>query len=74
MAGLGRLLFYAGLAVAAVGLMLWAGGHLGLGRWLGRLPGDIRIQRGGFTLYAPLAASLVISLVPTLLLNLMLRR
>jgi hypothetical protein len=70
LSGFGRLLFFAGLALAALGLAVWLGGHLGLGR----LPGDIRIRRGGFTLYAPLATSLLLSLMLTLLLNLFLRR
>jgi uncharacterized protein HemY len=70
LAAFGRFLFLFGLAVAAIGLALWVGGHLGLGR----LPGDIRIQRGGFTLYAPLATGLLLSLVLTLLLNLLARR
>jgi len=41
---------------------------------LGRLPGDIVLERKGFRLYAPLATSILVSLVLTLLANLFLRR
>jgi len=42
--------------------------------WLGRLPGDIVVRRGPVTFYAPLATSIVLSIVLTLLLNLFFRR
>ncbi len=37
--------------------------------WLGKLPGDFTIRRPGFTLYAPLATSLLVSLLLSLLLG-----
>ena len=37
--------------------------------WLGRLPGDILIRRKNFTFYFPLATSLILSLLLTLLIN-----
>ncbi len=67
---LGRWLLWLGLAVAGLGLLLMLLGRL---PWLGRLPGDIRIQRGGASCYVPLATSLVLSLLLTLLLNLLVR-
>ena len=42
--------------------------------WLGRLPGDIHIQRGSWTFYFPLATCLIISVVLTLLFSLFSRR
>jgi hypothetical protein len=42
--------------------------------WLGRLPGDIVINRGPVSVYFPLATSVVISIVLTVLLNLFWRR
>jgi len=54
-----RTLIIIGLVIVVVGL-LW--------RWLGRLPGDIVIERGSFTFYAPIATSLLISLVVCLIL------
>jgi hypothetical protein len=64
---LGRLLLVAGLVVAAVGAALLFADRL---PWLGRLPGDIRVERGNWRFYFPLATSLVISLLLTLILNL----
>jgi hypothetical protein len=40
---------------------------------LGRLPGDIRIEREGFSCYFPIATMLVLSLLLTLLLNVIVR-
>ncbi|MFZ5920069.1 MAG: DUF2905 domain-containing protein [Chloroflexota bacterium] len=40
---------------------------------LGRLPGDIRIERDGFTFYFPLTSAILISLVLTILLNVIVR-
>jgi len=40
---------------------------------IGRLPGDIRIERDGFSFYFPLASSILISIVLTIILNVVLR-
>ena len=42
--------------------------------WLGRLPGDIRIDRPNLVVRIPLASMLLISVVLTLLINLLIRR
>lgn len=63
---LGRALTLLGLLVAALGLLLWLGP--GLPSWLGRLPGDIRVERPGFRLYLPIATCLVLSVLLSLLL------
>jgi hypothetical protein len=57
----GRILVLAGLVVAGIGLVLWFGGGRGWFSWLGRLPGDIRVEsdKGGF--YFPIVTCLVIS-------------
>ncbi|MEW6474036.1 MAG: DUF2905 domain-containing protein [Actinomycetota bacterium] len=65
-----RLLIVIGLLIAAVGVVLLAAGHLGLGR----LPGDIHIRRGNFSVYVPLATGLVLSVVATVVLNLVGRK
>jgi hypothetical protein len=67
----GRLLIILGLMIAAVGVILIFAGRL---PWLGRLPGDIYIQRGHWTFYFPLATSLLLSLALTLLIWLIGRR
>jgi hypothetical protein len=59
---LGRLLIVAGLVLAGLGVLLSLGGKI---PWLGRLPGDIVIERGSFRLYLPLATSVLLSLVLT---------
>ncbi len=62
----GRYVMLAGLIVVAVGGVLWLVGRFGLP--VGRLPGDLVIQREGFTLYIPLATSILLSIVLTILL------
>ena len=60
---LGRLVAMAGLAVVALGVVLYLAGRLGLGlRWL---PGDMVVRRPGFTLYFPVVTCLVVSVVAT---------
>ncbi len=65
----GRLLLIGGGIIALVGLLFLVFGRLGLGR----LPGDIFIQRDNFTFYLPLATMVIISIVLTLLFNLIRR-
>jgi hypothetical protein len=52
---MGPALVVVGLLVAAIGGLLW------LGVPLGRLPGDIAIERGNFRLYVPITTSLLVS-------------
>jgi len=59
-----RLLILAGLLLLAVGLLWPWISKLGLGR----LPGDIRIEREGFGFYFPLTTGIIISLIVTLVL------
>ncbi|HEY3065352.1 MAG TPA: DUF2905 domain-containing protein [Methylomirabilota bacterium] len=68
---LGRLLIVVGLLVAVIGVVLTLAGRL---PWLGRLPGDIYVQRGNWTFAFPLATSLLISVVLSLVLWLIGRR
>jgi Protein of unknown function (DUF2905) len=63
-AAMQRLLILLGVALLALGLLWPFVGKLGLGR----LPGDIVIERGHFRFYFPLATSFVISLVLSLVL------
>jgi hypothetical protein len=68
---LGRLLVVIGAVAILAGLLLMFAPRI---PWLGRLPGDIVVNRGPITLYFPLVTSIVISVVLTLLLNLFWRR
>ena len=61
---IGKLLIVSGLLIAAVGVVLLLAGRL---PWLGRLPGDVHIQRGNWTFYFPLATSLLVSIALTLI-------
>lgn len=67
LSGLGRMLIFLGLGLLAVGVVLVVVGRLG---GIPRLPGDILIRRGNFTFYFPLATSLLVSLILTLLFSL----
>lgn len=60
----GRMLIILGVVLILVGLLLTYGGRI---PWLGRLPGDIRIERENFSFYFPLATSLLVSLLLSLL-------
>ncbi len=64
---LGRTLAVFGGVIMMVGIALWAG--VGAG-WLGRLPGDIRIERGNTAFYFPIVTCIIVSVVLTLVLSL----
>jgi hypothetical protein len=59
-----RVLIFAGLIMLVIGGLLLLSGKL---PWLGRLPGDIVIQRRNFTFYFPLATSILISILLSLI-------
>ena len=66
-----KFLIVFGVLIAVVGIVLALVGRV---PWIGRLPGDIHIQRGHWTFYFPLATSLLLSVVLSLLLYLTGRR
>jgi len=70
MGQIGRGLLIFGVVLLVVGAGFIVAERLGLGR----LPGDIVVERKGFRLYAPIATSIIVSLVLTALLNLFLRK
>ena len=67
MQDIGRFLVIIGVAVALVGLVMWIGLTP---KWLGRLPGDVRIERGNFSFYFPIVTCIVISVILTLIFSL----
>ena len=71
LSGLGRLLMVGGVLLFLAGLLFAFGGRI---PFLGRLPGDIFIQRKGFTFSFPIVTCIVLSLLATLVLNLISRR
>jgi peptidoglycan biosynthesis protein MviN/MurJ (putative lipid II flippase) len=66
---IGLLLIVVGLALAALGLVLW----LGAFDWFGKLPGDIRIERDSLKIYVPLVSMLLLSALATAILHLVRR-
>ena len=64
MSDLGKILIVFGVVLVAAGLLLQLSGKI---PWLGRLPGDIRIEREHFSFYFPITTSILISIVLTLL-------
>jgi len=67
----GKALVALGLLIALAGVVIMLVGRV---PWLGRLPGDIHIERGNFSFYFPLATSLLLSVVLTVLLYIIGRR
>lgn len=67
---LGRLLLVTGGLLVVVGLLLLLAPKV---PGLGRLPGDIYLQKGRLTIYIPVVTMLLVSLVLTILLNLLFR-
>jgi hypothetical protein len=64
----GRVLIVVGVVLVVVGLLVQ------IFPGLGRLPGDVRIERPGFVFYAPLTTSILLSVVISLAFHLLSRR
>jgi len=71
MQDLGRTIVVLGLVIAAVGALLMLSPRM---PWLGHLPGDVHIERPGFSVHFPLVTCLVVSAAATIVLNLFFRR
>ena len=73
--GLGKLLIGFGVILIVVGGALWLLGSASEKfSWIGRLPGDIDIQKGNWRFYFPLTSSILLSILLTILLSLFFRR
>jgi hypothetical protein len=72
MSDVGKILVVIGLGLAALGLLIWLGGKTNIP--LGRLPGDIRIDRPNFKFCFPLATCVLVSLVLTFIMWLLRRK
>jgi hypothetical protein len=64
MAAFGKLFILLGIIITLVGVALLFADKI---PYVGRLPGDIYVKRGNFTFYFPLATSIIISIVLTLI-------
>ena len=69
--GVGRLLIVGGVVIAVIGLVLVVAPNI---PFLGRLPGDIRIENENTRVFIPLGTMLLVSIVLTIVLNLISRR
>ena len=68
---LGRTIVGIGILVVIIGLVVWfAGDKLS---WFGRLPGDIRIERPGFSCFFPITTMIIVSIVLSVVLSLLSR-
>lgn len=67
--GFGRILVLLGISLAIVGGLMLVLGRLGAGS----LPGDIRIQSSGWGCYIPILGSIVLSILLTIVVNVLLR-
>jgi hypothetical protein len=61
---LGKILIVVGIVITVAGVLVVTGGKL---PWLGRLPGDFTIRGENYTIYLPLATSVLISIVLSLI-------
>lgn len=65
-----KLVILAGVLLVVVGLIM-----LGMEKipWLGRLPGDIHVERPGFSFHFPIVTSIILSIVLSIILNIIMR-
>ena len=68
--GIGRILIIVGIVIAVLGLIIFFGGRIPV---LGKLPGDIIIKKEGFSFYFPIVTFLLLSVVLTVIVNIILR-
>jgi DUF2905 family protein len=66
MRDLGKFITVTGMIITLVGLVMWSGFAP---KWLGRLPGDIRIEREHSAFYFPIVTCIILSILLSLLLS-----
>lgn len=69
MNSIGKMMLTFGFVLIILGIIIIIGEKLGLGK----LPGDILIKKGNFTFFFPIVSSIIISLLLTLILNILKR-
>jgi hypothetical protein len=70
MNSIGKVLIFIGLGIAALGVLMWA---VGRAPFWGRLPGDLVFQHERISCFFPLATSIILSIVLTMVLNVIVR-
>lgn len=71
MTQIGKILIIFGVVLVVVGLII---ANTPVGRYLGRLPGDINIKGENFSFHFPIVSCILISIVLTIIINLFLRK
>lgn len=71
LSSLGKVIMVIGLIAFLLGAILFFGGKI---PFMGRLPGDFYLKRDNFTFYFPLATGILISIILTVILNIIFRR
>jgi uncharacterized membrane-anchored protein YitT (DUF2179 family) len=66
MRDIGKFVMIIGIVTVVIGFIFWSGLAP---KWLGRLPGDIRIERGNSAFYFPIVTCLIISIVLSLIMS-----
>ena len=69
--GLGKVILFTGLFITLCGAIILLAGKV---PFLGRLPGDIHIQRPGFSFHFPIITCLLLSVLLTIILNIFMKR
>ena len=70
MGSIAKLIIITGIVLVAIGLIIFFAGKL---PYIGKLPGDIAVKKPGFTFYFPVVTFLVLSLILTIIFNVVLR-
>ena len=70
MQGLGKLIIIAGVFLVVIGLLITLAPKIPI---IGKLPGDFYFKRGDTSFYFPLASSILVSIILSLVLNFILR-
>lgn len=68
MSSAGKFLVLAGAIIIIIGIILWLGGEKI--NWLGKLPGDIRIEKENFKIFFPITTMLLLSIIISLIVKL----
>jgi hypothetical protein len=63
----GKYIIFIGIVLVIAGIILYFGGDRL--RWLGHLPGDIRVEKENFRFYFPLTTMILISMIITIIIN-----
>lgn len=72
MGEIGRVLVYVGVGLVVIGGILLLGDRIP-GLHLGRLPGDFSWERGNTRIHFPLVTMIVVSIILTIVINIILR-